>query len=53
MNDGNYIRVVLAPSIRMLNSTITINGTQSDYFKFYLPIPNAGALRLVLRRLQV
>lgn len=42
MNDGNYIRVVVAPSIRMLNSTITINGTQTNYFKFYLPVLNAG-----------
>ena len=33
MPDGNYIRVVLAPTIRMLNSTIQ---TQK-YYKFYLP----------------
>jgi hypothetical protein len=33
MFDGNYIRVVLAPTIRMLNSTI---GSQK-YYKFYLP----------------
>jgi hypothetical protein len=33
MADGNYIRVVLAPTVRMLNSTI---GSQK-YYKFYLP----------------
>jgi hypothetical protein len=33
MYDGNFIRVVLAPTIRMLNSTI---GSQK-YYKFYLP----------------
>jgi len=33
MNDGNFIRVVVAPSIRMLNSTIN----NVNYFKFYLP----------------
>jgi hypothetical protein len=33
MSDGNYIRVVLAPTIRMLTSSI---GSQK-YYKFYLP----------------
>lgn len=33
MNDGDFIRVVVAPSIRMLN--LTINNV--NYFKFYLP----------------
>jgi hypothetical protein len=42
MNDGNYIRVVVAPSIRMLNSTITNGGVVTNYFKFYLPILKAG-----------
>jgi hypothetical protein len=42
MNDGNYIRLIAAPSVRMLNSTITINGTQINYFKFFLPVLNAG-----------
>jgi hypothetical protein len=36
MADGNYIRVVLAPSIRMLNSTIIGSQTQK-YYEFYLP----------------
>jgi hypothetical protein len=39
MNDGNYIRVVVAPSIRMLNSTIVTN---ANYSRFYLPILNQG-----------
>jgi hypothetical protein len=34
MNDGNYIRIVVAPSIRMLNSTIANTG----YYDCYLPI---------------
>jgi hypothetical protein len=38
MNDGSYIRVVVAPSIRMLNWTID----QTNYFKFYLPLLNPG-----------
>lgn len=38
MSDGSYIRVVAAPSIRMLNSSISTNGETKDYFKFYLPI---------------
>jgi len=42
MNDGNFIRVVVAPSIRMLNSTISIGGEKKNYFKFYLPILSSG-----------
>jgi hypothetical protein len=42
MNDGNYIRVVLAPSIRMLNSTITTGTNQTSYLKFFLPVLNPG-----------
>ncbi len=42
MNDGNFIRVVVAPSIRMLNSTISTGGEEKDYFKFYLPILSSG-----------
>lgn len=39
MAEGNYTRIVVVPSIRMLNSTIA--GPQenpTNYFKFYLPI---------------
>jgi len=42
MNDGNFIRVVVAPSIRMLNSSITTGGEQKNYFRFYLPILISG-----------
>jgi hypothetical protein len=38
MADGNYVRIVVSPSIRMLNSTIIVNGNQTNYYKFYLPI---------------
>jgi hypothetical protein len=37
MIDGSYIRIVVATSIRMLNSTIKIGSEMRDYFKFYLP----------------
>jgi hypothetical protein len=43
MNDGNFIRVVVAPSIRMLNSTISTGGEEKDYFKFYLPVLSSGS----------
>jgi len=42
MNDGNFIRVVVAPSIRMLNSTISTGGNETNYFRFYLPILSSG-----------
>ena len=44
MNEGNYTRIVVVSSIRMLNSTIT--GSQqasTNYFKFYLPTLETGA----------
>ena len=34
MNDGNYIRIIVAPSIMMLNSTVAT----TSYYNFYLPI---------------
>jgi hypothetical protein len=43
MNDGNFIRVVVAPSIRMLNSTISTGGEAKDYFRFYLPVLSSGS----------
>ncbi len=42
MNDGSYIRVVVAPTIRMLNSTIFAGEETINYAKFYLPILNSG-----------
>jgi len=42
MPDGSFIRVVVTPIIRMLNSTISMGGTKNNYFKFYLPILSNG-----------
>ena len=42
MNDGNFIRIVVAPSIRMMNSTITTGEEVRYYTKFYLPILSQG-----------
>lgn len=41
MNDSNSIRVVVAPSIRMLNSTISA-GTTINYYNCYIPILQQG-----------
>jgi hypothetical protein len=38
MRDGSFIRVVVVPIIRMLNSTISMGVNENNnYFKFYLP----------------
>jgi len=43
MKEGNYTRIVVVPSIRMLNSTIEgPAGTPTNYFKFYLPTLESG-----------
>jgi type II secretory pathway pseudopilin PulG len=42
MNDGNFIRVVVAPTIRTLNSTISTATQTTNYFNFYLPILSTG-----------
>jgi hypothetical protein len=42
MPDGDYVRVVVAPSIRMLNSTIEIGSEIKNYFKLYLPCLKPG-----------
>ena len=43
MGDGSYIRVVVAPSIRFLNSTITMSGSSTYYVKLYLPVLTLGS----------
>jgi hypothetical protein len=43
MNDGSYIRIVIAPTVRMLNSTISTEGEVKNYFKFYLPVLSSGS----------
>jgi hypothetical protein len=42
MRDGSFIRVIVTPIIRMLNSTISMGGTTNNYFKFYLPVLSNG-----------
>jgi len=44
MPDGSYNRIVLAPTMRVLNSTITGSQPNStiSYFKFYLPTLENG-----------
>lgn len=42
MGDGSYTRVVVAPSIRFLNSTITMSGS-TYYVKLYLPVLTLGS----------
>jgi len=43
MADGSYIRVVVAPSIRFLNSTVTMSGSSTYYVKLYLPVLTQGS----------
>jgi hypothetical protein len=43
MSDGNYIRVVVAPSIRLMNSTIVTSGNSTYYVKLYLVNPTVGS----------
>jgi len=38
MVDGNYIRVVAAPVIRLINSTIATKTSSTFYFDLYLPL---------------
>jgi hypothetical protein len=42
MNDGNYIRVVVAPAIRALSSSINSSSSSTYYVKLYLPVLNKG-----------
>jgi hypothetical protein len=43
MREGNYTRIVVVPSIRMLNSTIEgPSGNPMNYYKFYLPSLEPG-----------
>jgi len=41
MDDGSYIRVVVAPSIRVLYSSITTS-VSTAYIRMYLPVLNVG-----------
>jgi len=42
MADGSYIRVVVAPAVRVLNSSITTSGSKTNYVRMYLPVLSAG-----------
>lgn len=43
MQEGNYTRIAVIPSIRMLNSTISgPSGSSTNYTKFYLPTLEPG-----------
>jgi len=42
MYDGSYIRVVVAPAIRTLFSTINTSSSSTYYVKLYLPVPTLG-----------
>jgi len=46
MTDGNNVRIVLVPMIRVLNSTVTGN-----YVKFYLPTLQGGAIQYLSQTL--
>ena len=43
MGDGSYIRVVVAPCIRSLFSTINMSGSSTYYVKLYLPHLTQGS----------
>jgi len=42
MDDGNYIRIVVAPSLRSLFSNVTREGDSTLYIKLYLPVLEQG-----------
>ena len=42
MYDGNYIRVVVAPAVRVLFSSINTSISSTFYVKMYLPVLTAG-----------
>ena len=42
MSDGSYIRVVVAPAIRVLYSSINTSVSSTYYIKMYLPVLAAG-----------
>ena len=42
MQDGSYIRVVVAPAIRALSSAINASSSSTYYVKLYLPVLTPG-----------
>lgn len=47
MYGGNFIRVVVVPTIRMMNVTVTAANSTTNYFKFHLPILTNGTLSYI------
>jgi hypothetical protein len=43
MSDGSFIRIVVAPSIRLLFSTTSASGTSTSYIRLYLPVLVRGS----------
>jgi hypothetical protein len=44
MTDGSYVRIVVAPCIRVMNSSISTGSSRSyNYTKFYLPLLLVGS----------
>ena len=43
MDDGSYLRIVLAPTIRVLSSTVSNGQSSTTYYKFYLPALQSGS----------
>jgi hypothetical protein len=43
MSDGSFIRIVVAPSIRLLFSTTNASGTSTSYIRLYLPVLVPGS----------
>ncbi|MEM2108732.1 MAG: hypothetical protein QXL10_05570 [Candidatus Bathyarchaeia archaeon] len=38
MNDGSYTRIVVAPTIRLMQTIISRDTSDTTYYKFYLPL---------------
>ncbi|MCW4033890.1 MAG: hypothetical protein NWF03_00845 [Candidatus Bathyarchaeota archaeon] len=43
MSDGNYIRVVVVPAVRVLHSSINTSISSTHYIRMYLPVLTAGS----------
>jgi len=43
MTDGSYLRIVVAPCIRAMNSTLSTGVSTQNYMKLYLPLLVAGS----------
>ncbi len=48
MPDGSYTRIIVVPTVRMLNSSITTTSGTTNYYKLYLPTLNRAYSNLYL-----